>query len=58
MEKFKTPDSGYEPSFGTGTRMRGYGNVESNDPHICLGWLVEGWSTLFGLDAKVRLGCV
>ena len=38
MEKFKTPDSGYEPSFGTGTRMREYGNVESNDLHICLEW--------------------
>ena len=38
VEKFKTPDSGYEPSFGTGTRMRGYGNVGSNDLHIYLGW--------------------
>ena len=37
-QKLKTPDSGYEPSFGTGTRMREYGNVESNDLHICLGW--------------------
>ena len=38
VSKFKTPDSGYEPSFGTGTRMREYGNVESNDLHICLEW--------------------
>ena len=37
-QKLKTPDSGYEPSFGTGTRMRGYGNVGSNDLHIYLGW--------------------
>ena len=43
--KNKTPDSGYEPSFGTGTRMRGYGNVESNDLHVCLEWLAHLFSS-------------
>ena len=53
-QKLKTPDSGYEPSFGTGTRMRGYGNVGSNDLHIYLGWPAHLLSSYRNPDPLIR----